>query len=309
MPISSISSNSIPTHCVSDTVKASASEGSSANVQNDVFSDSANVKFSGRALMYSRLFHTDDLSREINFANEVGTTKGLSSNYFEYLTKDDRAFVASTYEYALMNNIDLRHVDQLAADLAYYREWGWVPMDDIYTTEGRKITVEFIPADKEIADQIKASDDFKSTTIDKGFLNFLLDDGRPFHATKFGFLSHMVSVFSPGAKPESSADEFSTFDSAHNEWVTHVSDEVDSRFIPEETDLISINGGPYFRNPKKDSVSNEDFMKALDKSLVSKYIEIYLASSTKKTDMLNVTTETNNLIGGLYKGVKKLIGG
>ncbi|BBL24113.1 MULTISPECIES: hypothetical protein [Comamonas] len=267
------------------------------------------VNISGKALLYSRIFRTTDLSKELHVETEVGTTKSLTTSKYDYLSRDDRELLASIYDYASDNNIDLRHVDIFADELAGFRQSGWVPAGDLYTLDGRKITADFNSADKEVANRIKDSKEFSSTKIDKAFLNRILDSSRPVHAVDFEFLEHLVSAFSADGVPSNSAEKFATYDNKPGSWVTHISDEVDARFIPEEPDLISINGGPYFKNPKKDTLSNDEFLKSIDVNLVSKYLSEFVDSSFKKTDSAKATSEDNNWIGGLYQGVKKMIGG
>lgn len=307
MNISGISSNSSIGYRAQDSGAKSLavrveSEGSNSN-------DGVAVRISGKALLYSRIFRTTDPSKHLHIETEVGTTKGLTTNKYDYLTKDDRELLASFYDYASESNIDLKHVDILADELAGFRKSGWVPAGDIYTHDGKKITADFNSNDKKIADRIKSSEGFSSTKIDKEFLNRILDSSRPVHAVNFEFLEHLISNFSPEGVPENSAQKFAKYDDTPNSWVTNISDEVDPRFIPDEPDLISINGGPYFKNPKKDTLSNEDFLKSIDTNVVSRYLDIFLESSSQDANLPKAASVKNSWMDNLYRGVKKMATG
>lgn len=267
------------------------------------------LKISGMGLLYSRIFRTTDLSKEVYVETEVGTTKGLTTSRYDYLSEKDRDLLGSIYDYASKNNIDLKHVDVFVDELANFRKSGWVPSGDIFTVDGRRISGDFNPLDKVVAERIINSESFSSTKIDKDFLNRILDSSRPAHSVDFEFLEHLVSVFSADGNPKNSAEKFSIYDSTPKSWVTNISSSVDPTFIPEEPDLISINGGPYFKNPKKDVLSNADFLKSIDTDMVSKYFDAFLESTSQKSDSKKLATETNNWIGDLYQGVKKLVGG
>lgn len=307
MGISSISSGTSVGWPVDNTA-ANSTENSSPIVETRKSPTSTTVQISGKALLYSRIFGTTDLSKELYIETEVGTTKGQSVRNGYYLSGEDREILASIYEYASENNINLEHVDRLAGDLARFREWGWVPYADLYTVDGRKVTADFTAEDKEIANRIKNSDAFASTKLDREFLDNILDSRKPVHGVKFDFLEHVVSVFSNDGVPKNSVDKFSTYEKTPPAWVKHISDEVDPRFVPEEPDLISINGGPYFKNPKKEVMSNEEFLESIDKDYVSKYLSLLITASFPESRPVNTVGEISQRLSDIFQGVKKSVG-
>lgn len=238
------------------------------------------LTISGKALMYSRLFHITDLSKKINFETRTGSSDVDKISYFEYLTQEDRSTIESVYKYAESSNMDLRYVDDFAADLGAFRKYGGVPVGDIYTSDGRKITNDFAASDKVISNRILGSDEIKSTKIDSAFLNRILDGSRPAHATNFEFLEHLVSVFSANGSA-ASTDKFVDFKSNPNKFVTKIADEVIPNFIIEEPDLIKIDGRGYIKNPKKDLISDKNYFESIDLNVLSGYFDAMLKDAAK----------------------------
>lgn len=259
------------------------------------------VTVSGKALMYSRLFNTNDLSSHTNVETRIGTADVDKVNYFEYLTQEDRSTIESSYEYAASNNIDLKNVDAFASDLGIFRKYGSVQQGDIYTSDGRKITPDFVPSDKVIANKILGSDEIKSTKIDKNFLSNILDSNRPAHAVNFEFLEHLVGVFSEtGGTPPSG--KFSDYQSSPNNFVTKISEKVNQKFVIEEPDLIKIDGKGYIENPKKQSTTNKDYLNSVNFDAVSKYIDTILKSPNKEAWIESSDKKkSNTLVQNMWK--------
>lgn len=277
-----------------------------SNINNGETKDSSTptstLTISGKSLMYSRLFNTTDLAKNINVETRIGSSDVDKISYFEYLTKEDLITIESAYEYAAKSNTDLRYVDDFSADLGAFRKYGEVPVGDIYTSDGRKITNDFSASDKVIANRILGSDEIKSTKIDSAFLNRILDGSRPAHATNFEFLEHLVSVFSANGIV-ASTDKFVSFKSNPNNFVTKIAAEVNSDFIIEEPDLIKIDGKGYIKNPKKDSVSDKNYVESIDFNVISKYFDAMIKNDAKGslTDQSGHSNAGNTLSQKMWK--------
>ena len=163
-----------------------------------------NLTISGKALMLSRLFHTDDIyvTPKIEYSTTTRNTSGLVYNF---LTASDRGILARIYEYASNNGTDLDQVDHLAFDLACYRMAGASGGNRdttgmITDNEGRVLISHFSQEDTAAAKRILTSDAMKDTAIDGEFLLTLMNPGKkPTHATDFDFLEEIVVAFSsPG---------------------------------------------------------------------------------------------------------------
>jgi len=152
------------------------------------------VKLSGHALMLSRLFGQD----EATYTGKVMTDRNSTTTALvPYLTGEDRAMLEKMYDYSVANGIDLRHVDALGGDLAFYRRFGASSgAHDLFDTEGHALAFEFSQTDKAYAERI--ADNSATSTIDQGFLQSeLVVGGR---GTNFAFLERMTEVFSSQPK-------------------------------------------------------------------------------------------------------------
>jgi hypothetical protein len=103
---------------------------------------SDNVTISGRALLLSRVFHTSDLDADIPVIKQATIYNG--SQLYSFLTEEDRNLLADTYDYSSKNGIDLRYVDDLAAELATYRRTPNHKDNVIYDLTGHKLTFNFL---------------------------------------------------------------------------------------------------------------------------------------------------------------------
>jgi hypothetical protein len=86
---------------------------------------SASVTLSGRAIMLSRLFHTQDTNTQPSVVLASGglTRDHLSQNPIDFLTEKDRSLVSDMYAYAQQQGSDLTYVDTLAITLGTYRQF------------------------------------------------------------------------------------------------------------------------------------------------------------------------------------------
>ncbi|BBI49479.1 hypothetical protein HORIV_19000 [Vreelandella olivaria] len=206
-----------------------------SDVKTPQASDSTSVTISGKALLLSRLFLTEDITSE---PPVLPGSKGMNEYGMmlphNFLTQDDRNLLAEMYEFAQEQGTDLKHVDRLAWDIGLYRQRNngeaIANFNDgrSYDLEGRVRTASFTDADAATVDRIQNSGDISSTRLDKGFLNYILDPGYGFtHSSDFEFLEQMVSRFSTnGSDTTTPLDtKFSNFAYKANNYVIHTSDE------------------------------------------------------------------------------------
>lgn len=212
--------------------------------------ESTSVTISGRALMLSRLFLTEDITNE---PPVLPGSQGMSLEYgtmlpYHFLTQDDRSLLAEMYEFAQEQGADLKHVDRLAWDLGGYRKTDngrtMANFNDgrSYDLEGRVRTVSFTDKDAATAQRILGNDAINSTQLDRGFLRYILDPGHGFtHGSDFEFLEQMVIKFSYRGSETTSLDaRFSTFVNNENNYILHTADEITLQ--PFEPDITNVNG-------------------------------------------------------------------
>ena len=171
------------------------------------------VSISGKAMMLSRLFKSDG-SVEPKYESKI-TFENMNGLVFSFLTKGDREMLATAYEYANENGIDLSKVDSLAFDLAIHRRVGPNGHIDsagnMYDLNGNPRIPQFTEQDEAVAQRLLTSVAIKDTQINHGFLkNLLTPTIHPVHASDFEFLEELVYFFSasgsdgatdPNAKP------------------------------------------------------------------------------------------------------------
>lgn len=197
--------------------------------------ESTSVSISGRALMLSRLFHTEDSTTE---PPVLSGSKGMSEHGLmlphNFLTQGDRKLLAEMYEFADEQGADLEHVDRLAWDLGLYRQRdngkAITSFNDgrSYDLEGRVRTVSFTEKDAATAERVLQSDALNSTKLDQGFLSYILDPGYGYtHASDFEFLEQMVVRFSSRSSEVAALDsKFSTSVRLENNYIIQTTDEV-----------------------------------------------------------------------------------
>lgn len=203
-------------------------------------SESTSVTISGKALLLSRFFLTEDITSE---PPVLPGSKGMNEYGMmlphNFLTHDDRNLLADMYEFAQDQGADLKHVDRLAMDLGTYRKRNdGAAVTNFnnggsYDLEGRVRTVSFTDEDAATVERIQSSGDISSTKLDKGFLNYILDPGYGFtHSSDFEFLEQMVSRFSTNGDDTTPLDpKFSTFVYKANNYVIHTTDEPAAEFV------------------------------------------------------------------------------
>ncbi|GAA0565078.1 hypothetical protein ACFQH5_01815 [Halomonas salifodinae] len=210
---------------------------------------STSVTISGRALMLSRLFLTEDATSEppvLPGSQGMGQYGAMLPHHF--LTRDDRSLLAEMYEFADEQGADLKHVDRLAWDLGLYRQRNdgkaIANFNDgrSYDLEGRVRTVSFTDKDTATAERILQSDALNSTQLDQGFLSYILDPGYGFtHGSDFEFLEQMVTRFSSRGSEAATLDpKFSTYVRIENNYILHTADEITLQ--PFEPDITNVNG-------------------------------------------------------------------
>lgn len=252
------------------------------NVKTPQPSESTSVSISGKALLLSRLFLTEDITSE---PPVLSGSKGMNEYGMmlphNFLTQDDRNLLAEMYEFAQEQGADLKHVDRLAMDLGTYRKRNdgaaVANFNDgrSYDLEGRVRTASFTDADAATVDRIQSSGDISSTRLDKGFLNYILDPGYGFtHSSDFEFLEQMVSRFSTnGSDTTTPLDpKFSNFAYKANNYVIHTSDEPAADFVRNTSNA-------------EEETSREALMadaKALPQQLNQSLLEAFIGKNDEK---------------------------
>ena len=183
---------------------------------------STSVSLSGRAIMLSRLFGTQNSNTEPPVVSGVNgmDLKHIGMSPQNFLTTSDRALLSDMYEYAQQQGADLQNVDQLAYALGTYRQsndgrsMSSFNGGNSFDLEGHQLTVSFNEKDAATAARILNGDAINSTKLDQGFLRYTLDPGYGAlsNTSDFEFMEQMVIKFSDvGAKQMSLPSKFSTF--------------------------------------------------------------------------------------------------
>lgn len=208
---------------------------------------SSTVTISGRALMLSRLFHTQDANAQPSVAS---VNDGTNQNPVAYLTEKDRTLVSDMYAYAQQQGSDLQHVDSLAITLGMYRQGdngnrlgGF--NEGEFDSQGHQLTSNYSVADTATANQILNGDAIKSTRLDSGFMNFILKPTNSLlNGANMEFMGQMVTKFSDKGTDAMTLDpKFATFtrkDSAVNNVVITASKEV--VYQAPKSQIANING-------------------------------------------------------------------
>lgn len=259
------------------------------------------VNISGQAMLLSRLFDTANVNVDIPVLSSGTTNTG---NFYGFLTKDDRKMLDSAYQYTSANGIDPRYVDDLAFDLAIYRQCPDAKNGAIGDLAGHKLTFSFGANDATVANRILNSTAINNqTSIDRGFLNRALNPATgPGHAVNFDFLEKMISVFStssssvPAASVNDSMPSFTSYTPPENDFITHVSAEV-VWAPPPEADYTSIDGVGHWRTPELAAAASHGG--SGNNSGIN--LTSYPAASNKNTTLEVI----NNLLGFSDKNRKK----
>jgi hypothetical protein len=192
------------------------------------------VNLSGHAMLLSRIFNTTDMNTDIPVLYTL--TADNAGRLSSFLTKDDRKMLESAYQYASENGMDPRYVDDLAHDLAWYRQ---SPNDKgpLYDTGGHRLTFEFSATDTIVMDRIKNGNAINQTTIDRGFVDYVFNPLVPGHSVNFQFLEKMISKLStspdktPAASGNDTLPSFTSYVPPKDDYITHVSAQA-KVFIP-----------------------------------------------------------------------------
>ncbi|PPY00286.1 hypothetical protein [Cronobacter sakazakii] len=196
----------------------------------------ANISFSGKGIMMSRLFGDSDSTPPVQTQLNVNNMNISSVNF---LTTQDRSILSDLYEQAQNEGADLRYVDDLAHDLGTYRMFNGVMANvndgTMFDMEGHQQTFIFTEADTATATRIKSSKGFSGSVLDTGFLNYELDAGYSFsHKANFDFLEAVVNGQNLGAK-------FATYEGkGQKNYIIETASEVTLK--TEEPDWRNVNG-------------------------------------------------------------------
>lgn len=175
-----------------------------------VTADKKSSTDTGYTTLLSRLFRISDPLSEPAVETKW-TLSSMQNPIFAFLTKDDRQTVARAYQYVKDNNIDLSQVDNFAYDLSTYRDFqaegtnletlpgnGW-------NTDGSPRYYRMPNSDTKTATRILQSKEASQTSIDHGFIAFILNprghgwvnENNSGHAVDFGFLEKLIKETSP----------------------------------------------------------------------------------------------------------------
>ncbi|PRF30921.1 hypothetical protein C6Q08_19440 [Burkholderia multivorans] len=199
------------------------------------------VTLSGEAIMLSRLYGGSE--KGIPTTPLVGSKDVGAADPVMWLKAEDRSALSDLYGYAQETGADLHYVDDIAFQLAYYRQtagtvvsnWTTTPM---YDTEGHRLTSSF--SDKDVASAKIIQTNSNNTKLDKGFLNYILDQGYgQNHIMNFQFLKKFVTRGSTGDNTNANAAEFETYVVTPRSIVTASKD---VELHHPEPDFICING-------------------------------------------------------------------
>lgn len=199
------------------------------------------VSLSGEAIMLSRLYGSE---QAVPATPLVGMSQAnVGANPVMWLTADDRNALSGMYAYAQQTGADLRYVDYVAFQLAYYRQTEGTPVSNWndtprYDNEGHRLTFYFNDEDAASAKAIQNNS--SNTKLDQGFLNYILDPGYgQNHIMNFQFLEKYATRDAAADDANSLATEFGTF-TVKQEQLSTASKGVE--FRQEEPDTINDNG-------------------------------------------------------------------
>ncbi|NMM27168.1 MAG: hypothetical protein HHJ12_07735 [Glaciimonas sp.] len=162
-------------------------------------SGSDTLTISGHAMLLLRLFRTKDPQAQPPVMTTL-TTKDVSGNSASFLGMGDRKLIERAYEYATSNGMDPVQVDNLAFDLSIYRHMQ--TSGDTNEIIGAWVG-KFNTHDAELAKHMLTSQAINETSMDTGFLAYMLNPQRnPVRAVNFESLEKFISALSPsGGKP------------------------------------------------------------------------------------------------------------
>lgn len=213
---------------------------------------------SGKSLMMSRLFHTNDINAKIAVETNVNDSSVVQrTNHFAYLNESDREIIEKAYEISSANGIDLQYVNALASDMTSYRQSGHWPPGKLMDLEGREITFSLTANDSKIADRLKTSD---INSFDPGFMKQILNGYKPGRAVDFRFLEFIAGELSnPGSMKNTDIEQLKS-PPTKIEFNTHISADADPNFAKNKSsnqnplDAAIENSDPILKNNNKYSL-------------------------------------------------------
>ncbi|RMO90885.1 hypothetical protein ALQ33_100453 [Pseudomonas syringae pv. philadelphi] len=214
--------------------------------------DSA-VSISGQALLKQRVFGLADpgLSAPLLGKAECGTSMPEAS----FLTRDDRRLLCDIYEWAGSQGADLDYVDDLAFELASYREsdngkiMARHNQGNVYDMEGHKVFYSFTDQHAATAKRIVEGEGLKTTRLDQGFIRFITDkDYGALGHNNFEFMEKVINRFSAaGERDQPLGADFATYKSQKNDYIRTLSKK---KYTPGEGDTRETLSAKKTSKPK-----------------------------------------------------------
>ncbi len=248
--------------------------------------DSA-VTLSGQALLKHRVFGFAD---SVPSAPMLGKAEcGMSMPEAFFLTRDDRRLLSDVYEWASDQGADLVYVDELAFQLASYRESNnggiMSPHNQgkVYDMEGHKVFYSFTEPHAAIAKRITESDGLKTTRLDQGFVRFITDkDYGSIGHNNFEFMEKVINRFATaGESAEQLGTDFATYKSQKSDYIRTLSKE---KYTPGEGDTQEKASARKSAKPKDITLESlradrrETFLKAMGVKSLSSLFDMLFKS-------------------------------
>ncbi|KZL37656.1 hypothetical protein VT47_17945 [Pseudomonas syringae pv. syringae] len=244
--------------------------------------DSA-VTISGQALLKHRVFGFADSARSAPMLGKAEC--GMSMPQAFFLTRDDRSLLGDVYGWASDQGADLSYVDDLAFQLASYRESddGGIMLrhnqGKTYDMEGHKVFYSFTEPHAATAKRITESDGLKTTRLDQGFVRFITDkDYGSIGHNNFEFMEKVINRFSTaGERDEQLGADFTTYKSQKSDYIRTLSKE---KYTPGEGDSRETTSVKKAAKPKEitlESLRNdmrETFLKAMGVTSLSSLFDM-----------------------------------
>lgn len=149
------------------------------------------VSISGEGLLKQRLSDKSK-SSAINAADNKSQVEAKPA--IEQLNKADRALISDIYFHAREQGADLKYVDELARNLARYREQQGDP--DKAAKEPRGY---FTDSERPILKRIRDSEALSSTRLDQDFVRYMTDPDNPRVHGNLEFMEQVMHRFSDKA--------------------------------------------------------------------------------------------------------------
>lgn len=220
---------------------------------------STTVTLSGRSIMLSRLFNTQNADAQPSILTSSAglTSETLSQSPAGFLNEQDRALVSDMYAYAQQQGSDLTYVDTFAITLGTYRKFDDGKTlggfnESQFDAEGHQLSASYNASDTAVANEILNGDAINSTRVDTGFLRYIL---QPTHSlsnmANIDFMQQMVTRFSDEGSDTMTLDpKFATFsrtDSAAGSVMISASKDTINQ--PPASQIANINGHWFILDP------------------------------------------------------------